>query len=1422
MMFKRKIVNSLKQSILLVLLCLCVFPEQTFGQGLTISSANSYLVDEFNTAKTEVYSLVVTGTEPGYIPAYWGSYRSRECFCSRDICHQVEAAHLLGLDLENFSMLKTFASDAPESNDYWPKWSFDFYGNPYFVDADFKELPAPFENVEKIYEQYLWTGDTNWIYDEAIFTYCYNTVNGFINVHDENGNGIAEMHTDLSTYWEQETDDFIEAGDAFANQYRSVLAFAGILEARNELAEAEEYFTIAEGLRLQFENEWFDIEENTYIRGFDVDGNYKTDFGHENSFFMPMKGITDLGLKTSEYINFCHNSIAFPNGDNYTQWDYNSGINIEAKTYLPQMGYFNNKVAIGWHWLYNIMQSNHPYPEVSFLIIGNIVTGMMGVSGDSPANRLTTLSKLNHEVEWIQIDNIPLGGSLFNIKHIGQTSSTATLNSNTNGSSMVWQAQFFGEFNELLIDGMPTSAQVKDVKGSIVTYLDISISPGQTVTASTPISSDSQIYLSDLNATYSTSQDGDMKRDVNSQGYAISIDGNLYEKGLGVKGISEVRYNLSGEYYRFSSDFGIDDARTTGSGTFQVIGDGVELFNSGDVNCFEELRFIDINVSGIQELILKTSPSSGSYDVQMNWGNALFSTEASPILQLVSSDVVSDTNNNGAFDPGETGSIEATHTNVGILTPDSWLLLSVVATAGTSTTELTEEQLTSMVNLELDSIHIGPIGPDDEIITPFFITIDEAMPRGAQFELHLTLTDGENTAVQSSIYNIPAPEFSLEFGNIYSDDNGNGVPEPGETFILPTTITNTGTYPSEAIEVALFLQSQNSQFLTFTSPNNTLIAINPGESTLLEFEASLAAATPKGTTFELQVTANDGSFGTTEEMSFTTPYPTIEFIFNGFDSDTDGNKVISAGENAEFYVEIENTGTGGTELGAISCTAIGVNSGFVTVTDPSINLDILYPGETIEIPITVYIEETAPQHMIFNLEFSYSDGLDTFTFEKSIGTDVLWISDARWDSGYSGWGDLGRDKSVQGGTIELNGVAYEKGLGLHANAEIVISLDNQFSDFITDIGVDDDISNGQGSVEFIVIVDGSPAYTSGIMDSDSPTQHLEIDITGASTIKLVLDEATFGISSDHADWAGAFFTSNYESGGEYGCTDITACNYNETAVYDNGTCNFTDECGICGGNGSNPGFDCDGNCLSNGTLIVDMTDSYGDGWNGNILTINGAEFTLGGGSSGVEMACYDANAECNFVTCGGGSYPEEVGWTLTNEDGIVLLSGGSPFNGTFGNCGASLDGCTNPAACNYNPNATDDDDSCCLENCVSLILNDYGDNGWEGSEYTLLDYASTVLYSGTLNSGSTSLEAICLEEGCYYIEVSEQGNNPLEISWIIDGIISGVAGDLYSFGVGNSEPCEIEVFCPTDLNGNGIVETGDLLLLLSEFGTYCE
>ena len=65
---------------------------------------------------------------------------------------------------------------------------------------------------------------------------------------------------------------------------------------------------------------------------------------------------------------------------------------------------------------------------------------------------------------------------------------------------------------------------------------------------------------------------------------------------------------------------------------------------------------------------------------------------------------------------------------------------------------------------------------------------------------------------------------------------------------------------------------------------------------------------------------------------------------------------------------------------------------------------------------------------------------------------------------------------------------------------------------------------------------------------------------------------------------------NYDENAEYddgsfvdvveGCTDVQACNYDASANVDNGSCQYTDECGVCGGSGMSAGdCDCDGNEL---------------------------------------------------------------------------------------------------------------------------------------------------------------------------------------------------------------------------------------------------
>ncbi|GIR12981.1 MAG: hypothetical protein CM15mP23_15560 [Cryomorphaceae bacterium] len=262
------------------------------------------------------------------------------------------------------------------------------------------------------------------------------------------------------------------------------------------------------------------------------------------------------------------------------------------------------------------------------------------------------------------------------------------------------------------------------------------------------------------------------------------------------------------------------------------------------------------------------------------------------------------------------------------------------------------------------------------------------------------------------------------------------------------------------------------------------------------------------------------------------------------------------------------------------------------------------------------------------------------------------------------------------------------------------------------------------------------------------------------------------------DW----IEDNADVNSEYGCMDATACNYSSEAIYNvPEACIYeVDECGECGGDGPAPGYDCEGNCVTGETLVIEMSDSYGDGWNGSNLVINGVSVTLSSGSSGSEILCFDSTEGCNEVTVSEGSWPSEVSWTISDGNGNVLLTGGAPYSGGFGaeNCGPPVLGCMDSLALNFNPLAVEDDGSCqypidcsgltsvlvevtdggwpsevswelgdfsggvgstnvCLEDgCISFKMYDsYGD-GWNGSEVTITSEGGDILMIGTLDSGS--------------------------------------------------------------------------------------
>ena len=110
------------------------------------------------------------------------------------------------------------------------------------------------------------------------------------------------------------------------------------------------------------------------------------------------------------------------------------------------------------------------------------------------------------------------------------------------------------------------------------------------------------------------------------------------------------------------------------------------------------------------------------------------------------------------------------------------------------------------------------------------------------------------------------------------------------------------------------------------------------------------------------------------------------------------------------------------------------------------------------------------------------------------------------------------------------------------------------------------------------------------------------------------------------------------------------------------------------------GFGCDGNCqegFMEATLIA--MDSYGDGWNGNRLSVlvDGVlltQQTLSDGDYGEFNLCIPSNENiCVEIIVEEGGWPEEVSWNLINNNNSVIISGGSPFTEElYGDCNSVL------------------------------------------------------------------------------------------------------------------------------------------------------
>ncbi len=207
-----------------------------------------------------------------------------------------------------------------------------------------------------------------------------------------------------------------------------------------------------------------------------------------------------------------------------------------------------------------------------------------------------------------------------------------------------------------------------------------------------------------------------------------------------------------------------------------------------------------------------------------------------------------------------------------------------------------------------------------------------------------------------------------------------------------------------------------------------------------------------------------------------------------------------------------------------------------------------------------------------------------------------------------------------------------------------------------------------------------------------------------------------------------------------GCTNPWACNYNPAATQNNGSCLVAEPgCSVCDGT-SLVLIDTDGDGTANCEELFGCTNPVACNYDADATEENGScliaeanctrcrnvfgQWVLlpidndGDGICNADevpgctnvLACnYNPLATDNNGTC----IIPTPNCNVCNEDGTGLLIQDSDFDGI---CDANeVNGCTNPAACNYNPSSTQDNGTClipvagcttCFEGALVLQDND--------------------------------------------------------------------------------------------------------------------
>ena len=143
------------------------------------------------------------------------------------------------------------------------------------------------------------------------------------------------------------------------------------------------------------------------------------------------------------------------------------------------------------------------------------------------------------------------------------------------------------------------------------------------------------------------------------------------------------------------------------------------------------------------------------------------------------------------------------------------------------------------------------------------------------------------------------------------------------------------------------------------------------------------------------------------------------------------------------------------------------------------------------------------------------------------------IADLKPIKASCGWGSVQNGKSAAGNPLNLNGKTYQKGVGVHAAANLVYNVPADMARFVATVGLDDfHKTDNRRSVIIRVWADvcemGEPQVLIGesplLSNETTNVWHFDLPIEGrVKQIRLEVSDDDDGIACDHVDWVNTGF-----------------------------------------------------------------------------------------------------------------------------------------------------------------------------------------------------------------------------------------------------------------------------------------------------------